>query len=325
MASSGSRRLSVTSQPNPIPDLPPNVNQDGIMGQGDWVMEFSSVSVAGTYFQSSVNPFKDSKKYKTNQDSFFVVEDFQGPAVHYVGVLDGHGATGHFASQFIAKQLPIVFAKKAHMFDSNLNAAFVMAYDEVDQQLADSDIDVTLSGSTCTTCLFRNGEIVVSNCGDSRCVLGYVEGSQWRSKDLSNDHKPDLPEEQKRIEGMNGRVAPLDSWLEGPKRVWMRNEDIPGLAMSRSLGDRLAHSIGVSSEPEIIRHKLDKAKDRFMIVASDGVWEFISSAKAVAIVSSKDGPRAAAEALCREAVDRWQAEEPVCDDITAMVIFFKKS
>ncbi len=35
----------------------------------------------------------------------------------------------------------------------------------------------------------------------------------------------------------------------GPQRVWLKNENIPGLAMSRSVGDRVAHSVGVSSEP----------------------------------------------------------------------------
>lgn len=29
----------------------------------------------------------------------------------------------------------------------------------------------------------------------------------------------------------------------------MKNEDTPGLAMSRSLGDGLAHSVGVSCDP----------------------------------------------------------------------------
>lgn len=43
-------------------------------------------------------------------------------------------------------------------------------------------------------------------------------------------------------------LGPQGQWL-GPDRVWMRNEDTPGLAMSRSLGDGLAHSLGVSSEP----------------------------------------------------------------------------
>ena len=35
----------------------------------------------------------------------------------------------------------------------------------------------------------------------------------------------------------------------GPYRVWLKNENVPGLAMSRSVGDRVAHSVGVISEP----------------------------------------------------------------------------
>ena len=30
----------------------------------------------------------------------------------------------------------------------------------------------------------------------------------------------------------------------GPERVWLKDQDIPGLAMSRSLGDTVAHSVG---------------------------------------------------------------------------------
>ena len=37
----------------------------------------------------------------------------------------------------------------------------------------------------------------------------------------------------------------------GPQRVWLKYENVPGLAMSRSFGDEVAHSVGVSSEPEI--------------------------------------------------------------------------
>ena len=35
----------------------------------------------------------------------------------------------------------------------------------------------------------------------------------------------------------------------GPSRVWLKNEDIPGLAMSRSLGDNIAHRVGVICDP----------------------------------------------------------------------------
>lgn len=35
----------------------------------------------------------------------------------------------------------------------------------------------------------------------------------------------------------------------GPLRVWLKNEDIPGLAMTRSFGDEVAGRVGVIAEP----------------------------------------------------------------------------
>ena len=78
----------------------------------------------------------------------------------------------------------------------------------------------------------------------------------------------------------------------------MLNEDTPGLAMSRSLGDGLAHSIGVSWEPgkyiqpsfrfivtfiEVKQLNLEPA-DKFIVIASDGVWEFLSNETIARIV-----------------------------------------
>lgn len=54
------------------------------------------------------------------------------------------------------------------------------------------------------------------------------------------------------------------------------HEPIPGLAMSRSLGDFIASELGVTAEPEVTRLNIGK-EDRFIILASDGVWEFITS------------------------------------------------
>ena len=50
----------------------------------------------------------------------------------------------------------------------------------------------------------------------------------------------------------------------------------PGLAMSRSLGDTLAHSVGCSCEPDIT-HTVLGLKDRIIVVASDGVWDFLKN------------------------------------------------
>lgn len=60
---------------------------------------------------------------------------------------------------------------------------------------------------------------------------------------MSIDQKPDVPEEMQRILSKGGRVEPyrdIDGSPLGPYRVWLKEQDIPGLAMARSFGDVVA-------------------------------------------------------------------------------------
>jgi hypothetical protein len=44
--------------------------------------------------------------------------------------------------------------------------------------------------------------------------------------------------------------------VHGTARVYLALDDVPGLAMSRSLGDYVAHTAGVSSVPEVLQYDL---------------------------------------------------------------------
>ena len=52
--------------------------------------------------------------------------------------------------------------------------------------------------------------------------------------------------------------------------------------MSRSLGDKIVHTVGVLSVPEEQQYVLDK-NDKFIVIASDGVWEFLTNQEAANI------------------------------------------
>ena len=63
----------------------------------------------------------------------------------------------------------------------------------------------------------------------------------------------------------------------GPKRVWLKNKQVPGLAMTRSIGDMAAASVGVTAEPEIKGFLNLSQRDKFLVIASDGIWDRFSN------------------------------------------------
>lgn len=143
---------------------------------------------------------------------------------------------------------------------------------------------------------------------------------------LSRDHKPDDPEESKHILANNGRIDSYRDQLGnqiGPMRVWLKNEDIPGLAMSRSFGDAMAARVGVNAIPEIKEFMLTP-EDKVIVLASDGVWEFLENQEVANIVYPfflQKNAEGAAEHLVRAAFKRWKREESVIDDITCIIVF----
>jgi len=144
---------------------------------------------------------------------------------------------------------------------------------------------------------------------------------------ISRDQKPEQADEAARIQRCGGRI---DSFRDhnkepiGPLRVWLLKEDIPGLAMTRSFGDEVASRVGVNGEPEILELDLQK-DDKFIVLASDGIWDFLSNeevSKIVAPFFEIKNAEKAAEALVREGYLRWKREEEgIVDDITCVIVF----
>lgn len=129
---------------------------------------------------------------------------------------------------------------------------------------------------------------------------------------------------------MNGRIESYKGRYGenvGPARVWLKTENYPGLAMSRSIGDACAHSVGVSAIPEIKEFEISE-EDKFLVVASDGVFEFLSNDEIVDLVVPfwhKNDLKGACSTIVRESVAAWEREEDSIDDITCIVVFFKRS
>jgi serine/threonine protein phosphatase PrpC len=105
--------------------------------------------------------------------------------------------------------------------------------------------------------------------------------------------------------------------------VWVKNVNSPGLAMSRSMGDTVAHSVGCSCEPEQT-YTILTPNDKIVLMASDGIWEFLSNQQVASVVYpfyERDAPEAAANALVSAALAQWKRHSQSIDDITVVIIF----
>jgi serine/threonine protein phosphatase PrpC len=101
------------------------------------------------------------------------------------------------------------------------------------------------------------------------------------------------------------------------------------MSFLKRLGDFAVKRVGVIPEPEINQYKLED-NDRFLILASDGVWEFIEPQEAVEIVhlNLHKGAETACTILIETASERWAEEEGDYRDdvrITANVALFLRS
>ena len=278
------------------------------------------------------------KRKKENQDCFIVQDCFGDHEDQLmVGVFDGHGPNGAIASNFIRDVLQFHWLDAIghdgdlrKVWDTegkrDLGKATRDGFLVANQKLALGDKDMHVSGTTAVTMLVCGNRALVANVGDSRIVMGKQSGTRFVATDMSRDHKPDLPQEEKRILGAGGRVF---EW--GVPRVWLKDVDMPGLAVSRSFGDMAAESVGVFADPETGRFTFGSSA-KFIILASDGVWEFISSQEAVDIVApffgdggDRSDPQAACDALVEESLRRWRQEENVVDDTTAVVLMLNYS
>jgi serine/threonine protein phosphatase PrpC len=296
---------------------------------------------------------------KLNQDSYFALAPFSGSSREiFVAVFDGHGAEGRKVSQFVRNSLPAEIieryktrkaerlatkpsdGEKIEIYDAELRkAALKHAFIQAESRLRDiaTGIDHQFSGTTGVG-VWLVGQLAYAACtGDSRAIIGRKPLQAlspktprgWRGPpailavSMTCDQKPTRPDERKRVRAAGGRIT---RWKKnvGPLRVWLPDDWIPGLAMTRSIGDTILTEFGVTPEPEVTVTGLGPL-DSFIVLASDGVWEFMTSDEVALFVwkerNSGTTPSVAASRLVSEAVRRWGQHEVMVDDITAVVLF----
>ncbi|KAK4477979.1 hypothetical protein RD792_017244 [Penstemon davidsonii] len=277
---------------------------------------------------------------KENQDSFCIKTNIQGnPNVHFFGVFDGHGLMGTQCATFVKDRLVEILSNDAALLDDPVKA-FSAAFLATNDELHNSDIDDSMSGTTAITALVIGDKLYVANVGDSRAVLAVKEGNnKVLAQDLSYDQTPFRKDECERVKLCGARVLSVDQveglkdpgiqfWGEeeteggDPPRLWVQNGMYPGTAFTRSVGDSTAEKIGVVADPEVSMVEL-KSDHAFFVVASDGVFEFLSSQTVVDMVNKYGDPRDACSAIAGESYKLWLEHENRTDDITIIIVQIK--
>lgn len=254
---------------------------------------------------------------KVNQD-ICIVNCTLNYDSHLFGVADGHGINGEYVSGYIKERYPSLLSSNPYFLSTPTRAMSISA-SRLNKEIGSKDFDTNFSGSTFISILFRGKKLWCANVGDSRALLGRQlpekisskgNSNHWMSIALSRDHKPNESDESSRILSHGGRVEAYQDEHGnpfGPSRVWLKSQNIPGLAMSRSFGDKVAGTVGVICEPEILEFDLS-ADDKFVVIGSDGIFEFLSNEEIVKLVvpywrrGDADG---ASELLAKEAKAAW--------------------
>ena len=260
-----------------------------------------------------------------NLDSFFLKKNFLEKEENFlIGICDGHGIYGDLISQYISQNLPSFIKKESK---ENLVKAFI---DINNSLINNTKIDCSLSGTTCTSLIISLDKIICSNIGNTRAILARYENGYYNAIELNRDHKPTESDEIKRIISQGGIIKQnfdkIKKINNGPEKIFLKNSDIPGLTMSRSFGDNLAHTIGVINIPEVKSYEYTGG-EKFIVIATDSIWQYIDSDECVEIIKEFYEKNldaiGALNSLVTEAIKRWKKEENKIEDITAVVIFFE--
>ena len=294
------------------------------------------------------------------------------------GVFDGHGKEGEHISNFCIHESDEFFSNFITSYDTKPQQFLIDLLSSICTKLKETSsvIDISNSGCSCVLALMQKNELYIANIGNARAILGTSNCKQLKIrrpssfiddkhylKEISNNrailpekepsavelscrHTTENRDEFMRILKCGGRLQQNSDKYgnrDGPYYIWKNYSSIPGLIVSRSIGNIIVEDIGVVPEPHLYQQNLTLGDD-FLVLASEGVWavmnnadviNYVAAFKEIAcksvdvdevheIVTPKNS--CIAQLVCEEARIRWLAlvenENTMIDDISCIVLEF---
>lgn len=305
------------------------------------------------------------------QEDFFSVayqqtENDQSLEYAFFGIYDGHG--GAEAALYAKEHLMNTIVSQKLFWSENdedvlkaIREGYIQTHysmwREQDKWPKTSSGLPSTAGTTASIAFIRRGKIYVGHVGDSGIVLGFQKDKEvpesseickWGATSLTEDHKPEAYAEKMRIINCGGKVVtksgvPRVVWNrprighKGPVRRSTPIDEIPFLAVARSLGDLWSYNSAVnefivSPNPDVSVIDIDPKKYRCLIFGTDGLWNVLTPKTAVEVVHSAEmeNVRIALEGGCdwknpskllvNEALERWSRSNMKADNTSVIVI-----
>lgn len=317
----------------------------------------------GVNLRVTGNCRQGGRKY---MEDFFSVayqqtEDEKDLEYAFFGIFDGHG--GAEAAAFAKEHLMETIIKHKNFWSDNdedvlraikdgyIATHYAMWREQPKWPKTSSGLPST-AGTTASVAFIRRGKIYIGHVGDSGIVLGYQEAgsSEWKAKALTQDHKPETPEENARILSCGGKVVaktgvPRVVWNrprighQGPVRRSTPIDAIPFLAVARSLGDLWSYNSQlnqfiVSPYPDCSVLPIDANVHRCLIFGTDGLYNMLSPAMAVHIVQQAERHNESAalgdsvnkvwlnpsKLLVQRALERWATTKLRADNTSVVTL-----
>jgi pyruvate dehydrogenase phosphatase len=230
---------------------------------------------------------------KGEDDSFYTVLEDQNAV--FAGVMDGHCTK--LIARWIALQIPRrirAISSKEDPLSIDTEQKLTKLFKKLDQDCLETQSDATSGGSCVISCLITDSKITVANLGDCGVLLVKKSGShQW----LSNFLNAKNYQEKNRIRSEHRNESDYDLFTDG----WVKGY----LQPTRTIGDfylkkdefkkepwpnttSFFKGPYISDLPEFREFQRDGSEE-FLVIASDGLWDFCSNHSVADLIAERKG------------------------------------
>ena len=258
---------------------------------------FLGLKIKIPFITYSSKEFQNEEYNEYMEDFIYTEENFDKDKSQFLFcVFDGHG--GDKSAIICNNNFSKIFSKNLKKNKNDIEQSFYDSFQEIDNKCKKEDC--YYEGNTMTVVFIKENKLYCANVGDSSCMII----NESKAIKLSVDHLCGDKNEQIRLQKEGCKI--IDYKIEGE------------LSLSRSIGDHEYKKCGLICEPDI-KVIMFTPRDRYCVIASDGVWDVVASTDLVKFSNECKDAKEMCEKIVNSAIKGGSQ-----DNISCIVIGFWK-